>query len=154
MAASSTCAAFVVALKAALVTRFAGAPWDGTVRVDLVPTGDTSSIDAVTLIRETITGGQEYATFGNRRSDSYEIPGVIFTYSTGPDSDVAFQASWDRAALVLDELILQLRDTQTLVGDVMKKGEVTAISYQPQVKDEGGWVTKCEYTIEYGSIVS
>jgi hypothetical protein len=154
MAASSTCAAFVVALKAALVARFAGAPWNGGIRVDLIPTGDTTAIDAVTLIRAPITGGQEYITMGNRRQDSYEIPGVIFTYSTGPDSDVAFQTSWDRASLIVDELILQLRDNQTLAGDMSKKGQVTAISYEPLAKDEGGWVTRCEYTVEYGSIVS
>jgi hypothetical protein len=154
MAASSTCAAFVVALKAALVTRFAGAPWNGGVRVDLIPTGDTTAIDAVTLVRGPITGGQEYITMGNRRQDSYEIPGVIFTYSTGPDSDVAFQTSWDRAALIVDELILQLRDNQTLTGDVSRKGQVTAISYEPLAKEDGGWVTRCEYTVEYGSIVS
>lgn len=154
MAASSTCAAFVVALKAALTTRFAGAPWNGGVRVDLVPTGDTSAIDAVTMIRAPITGSQEYVTMGNRRQDSYQIPGVIFTYSTDPDTDVAFQTCWDRASLIVDEVILQLRDNQTLAGDVMQKGQVTAISYEPQVRDQGGWVTRCQYTIEYGLIVS
>jgi hypothetical protein len=155
MAASSTCAAFVVALKAALVTRFAGAPWNGSVRVDLIPTGDTSAIDAVTMIRGQITGGQEPATFGNRRQDSYEIPGVIFTYDTGADSDVAFQGSWDKAALILDEVVLQLRDNKTLADtDETKKGRVTSISYLPQVREQGGRVTRCEYTIEYGGIVS
>src|SRR6266498_3536910 len=152
--ASSTCAAFLVSLKTALVARFAAHGTLSAVRVDLVPTGDTSAIDAVTLIRGAITGSQEYATMANRRSDSYQIPGLIDTYATGPDSDITFQTAWDRNALILDELILQLRDTPPLAGDTMAKGLVTDIVYHAYVREQGGWVTRCEYTIEYGALVS
>jgi hypothetical protein len=154
MAASSTAAAFLVALKTALQARFAAHGTLSNVRVDLIPTGDTSAIDVVTLIRSTITGGQEWMTMGNRRQDSYQIPGVIFTYATGPDSDVTFQASWDKAALILDELILQLRDTPPLVGDTSQKAMVSTVTYEPLLREQGGWVTKCEFTVEYGTIVS
>lgn len=154
MAASSTAAAFLVALKTALQARFAAHLTLSGVRVDLVPTGDLSAIDSVVLIRAPITGGQEFFAMGNRRSDSYQIPGVLFTYATGPDTDVAFQTSWDKAALILDELILQLRDTPPLGGDTSMKASVTSIGYEPLVRETGGWVTKCEFTVEYGSIVN
>ncbi|SRR6266496_1990410 len=155
MAASSTAAAFVVALKAALVTRFAAGALS-SVLVELVLGGDNTEVDRVVLLRAPtpVAGGQEYVAMGNRREDAYKFMGAIQTYATDPNTDVAFQASWDRAALILDEIILQLRDNQTLAVDTVKKGMVTDISYRPFPSDKGGWVTRCEYTIEYGSIVS
>jgi len=154
LAASSTAAAFVVALKAALVARFAAHGTLSAVRVDLIPTGDTSQIDAVTLLRGPITGGQEFATFSKRRSDRYAIPGRIATYATGADSDLAFVESWDKAALILDEIILRLRDNQELAGDALEPNRVTEIEYEAMSSEKGGWVTRCDYTIEYGSVVA
>jgi hypothetical protein len=154
VAASSTPAAFITALKTALAARFAAHGTLSAVRVDIIPTGDTSAIDAVTLLRGPVVGGQEYAAMANRRQDAYEIPGVIFTYATGSDSDAAFQESWDRAALILDELILMLRDNQQLAGDALQKNRVTEVQYEAQVRDQGGWVTRCEYTIEYAALVA
>jgi len=152
--ASSTAPAFLAAFKAALTTRFAAHGTLSAVRVDLIPTGDTSAIDAVTLVRAPVRTNQSPVTFAKRRSDAAEIPGSIFTYSTGADSDVAWQASWDRAALILDEIILELRDTPPTVGDQAQPCLVTEITYEPQTRDQGGWVTRCDFTIEYGSIVA
>jgi hypothetical protein len=154
VAASSTPAAFITALKTALAARFAAHGTLSAVRVDIIPTGDTSSIDAVTLLRGPVVGGQEPGAFGKKRRDAYEIPGVIFTYDTGADSDVAFQASWDKAALILDELILLLRDNDQLTGDELGQNRVTDIQYEAQFRDQGGWVTRCEYTIEYAALVA
>ena len=153
MAASSTAAAFVVALKAALTQRFAAHGTLAAVQVSLKPTADSSQIDEVVLLAGTVTGVQEYAAMGNQRSDSYEIPGRLNTYATGM-TDAALQESWDKAALILDEVILQLRDTPTLTGNQLSKGRVTDIVYAHLPLDKGGWVTKCDYTIEYGSLVA
>ena len=154
MAASSTAAAFVVALKAALVARFAAHGTLSAVRVDLIPTADTSQIDAVTLLAGPITGGQQPGTFGKRRVDKYEIPGRIATYATGADSDAAFQESWEKASLILDEIVLRLRDNQELTGDALEPNRVTTIEYQAMFRDQGGWVTQCDYTIEYAALVA
>jgi len=156
MAASSTAAAFAVALKTALVTRFNGAPWNGTVQVDLVPTADTTTVDRVTLIRAPtgVEGYQQPATMGKRRVDTYRIQGRINTFANDPDTDVAFQASWDRAALILDEVVLQLRDNQTLSGDETQHNLVGEIRYMPAPDERGGWHTLCDYTLEYAQIVS
>lgn len=153
--ASTTAAAFVVSLRAALVARFAAHGTLSAVRVDLIPSGDTSQIDAVTLLRAPVIGAQEYAAMGNRRQDAYAVPGRIYTYATGADSDAAFQECWDRASAILDEIVLQLRDTAPLAGDSLGKPRVTDIEYEALAHpDKGGWVTRCDYTIEYAALVA
>lgn len=151
---STTAAAFLASLKTSLAARFAAHGTLSAVRVDLVLTGDTSIIDAVELLRGAVVGAQEYAAMANRRRDSYGIPGRIHTYATGTDSDVTFQESWDRATAILDEIILQLRDTPPLAGDSLGKPRVTDIEYRALPDADGGWVTRCDYTIEYAALVA
>src|SRR5215468_10303443 len=117
MPAQSTPAAFLLALRTQLITRYAAAsdPTLHTVQVDLVQTGDQSQVDRVLLAAGQIAGSQEYAQFGVRY-DQYRCPGQILAYEDGPDSDATFQAAMARAAQILDEIILELQTNRPQVG--------------------------------------
>jgi len=154
--ASSTASAFIVALRMALQARggLAGIP------VDLVAPADLSLADRVVLVRAKLEGTQEYAAIGHlRRNDGYLIPGLIRAIKqTGAagaqDGDSVFQAAMDRAAALLDEVILQLRDAPPAVGNQTILARVSNVAYLPFPADQGGWAVDCEFEIEYTARVS
>jgi hypothetical protein len=154
--ASSTASAFIVGLRTALQARggLTGIP------IDLVAPADLTLADRVVLVRAKIEGTQEYAALGRlRRHDAYLIPGLIRAIKqTGAagaqDSDSVFQAAMDRAAQLLDEVILQLRDAPPAVGNQTTFARVSAVAYLPFPADAGGWGVDCEYEIDYTARVS
>lgn len=154
--ASSTASAFVVGLRTALQGRagLSGIP------IDLAAPPDLSLVDRVVLVRTKIQGTQEYAALGRlRRNDGYLIPGLIRAIKqTGAagaqDSDSVFQAAMDRAAQLLDEVVLQLRDAPPAVGNQTLFARVNTVAYLPFPADQGGWAVDCEFEIEYTARVS
>src|SRR6266498_4094262 len=118
MAASSTTASFLIALKTQLAARFLAHATLSTIAVQYVAVPSTNpkdQLDIVILVADTIEGQQEYLTFGTRR-DSYRIPGSIEALGSGEDTDANFQSAMDRASLILDEVILELRDNKPQIG--------------------------------------
>jgi hypothetical protein len=156
VAASSTTAVFLVALKGQLVTRFANHATLSEVKVDYVAPVSTNPkdlLDIVVLVADTIEGQQEHLTFGTRK-DSYRIPAAIEAFGAGEDTDANFQTAMDRASLILDEVILELRDNKPVVGLTDLKALVTEISYTPFLVERGDWIVRCEFSIEYEAQVS
>lgn len=156
MPASSTTAAFLVALKGQLVTRFANHATLSAITVQYVAVPSTNpkdQLDIVILVADTIEGQQEHLTFGTRR-DSYRIPGSIEALGSGEDADVNFQAAMDRASLILDEVIGEIRTNKPTIGDVDLKALVTEIGYTPFSLERGNWIVRCEFSIEYEALVS
>jgi hypothetical protein len=156
MAASSTTAAFLIALKTQLAARYlAHATLSGiTVEYVAVPsTNPKDQLDIVVLVADTIEGQQEYLTFSTRK-DSYRIPGAVEALGSGEDTDANFQAAMDRASLILDEVILELRDNRPQVGSTDLRALVTEIGYTPFLVERGDWIVRCEFSIEYEAMVS
>jgi hypothetical protein len=149
--ASSTVATFLSTLR----TNLAARPGLSGVRVDLVPPKDQSQIEAILLMSGRIAGEQTYegAAMGRRR-DTYRIPAKIDTFASGADIEAAFQTGMDRAAAILDEVILELRDNKPVVGTAMLQALVTDIGYTALAPDDGGIVARCDFTIEYGAHVA
>ena len=134
--AQSTAPAFLAAFRASLAAR----PGLTNVGVDLVPTGDTSSVERIILITGRIEGEQERFAMNVRRD--------------GSDSDVAFQTAMNRAAAILDEVILALDDNKPQVGTTTLDGIVADISYMPYVEADGGWRCRCEFIVDYTATVT
>lgn len=156
MPASSTTAVFLIALKTQLVARFAAHATLSGITVEYVvqpSTNPKDQVDIVVLVADTIEGQQEYLTFGTRR-DSYRIPGAIEALGSGEDTDANFQSAMDRCSLILDEVILELKQNKPQVGDVALTALVTEIGYTPFLVERGDWIVRCEFAIEYEAIVS
>jgi hypothetical protein len=147
--AQSTAPSFLAAFR----TQLAARPGLAGVGVDLVPTGDTSSIERITLIRDRIEGTQEDLAM-NVRQDGYRVPGRIDTFAADPDTDVAFQTALNRAAAILDELILELDDNRPQVGITTLNGIVSDIGYTPFVEGDGGWRCRCDFVVDYSAAVT
>jgi hypothetical protein len=152
--ASSTLSAFLVGLKTALQAR----PGLNGVTVALTMPQDLGQGDLMWLVRAPVPGKQEYAAVGRlRRNDSYSIPGTIRAFKAGTGvaaTETQFQAAMDRAAAILDELVLQLRDAPPAVGNQTIRAAVTEIEYLPEPQDQGGWTCYCDFTVEYDARVS
>lgn len=147
--AQSTAPAFLAAFRASLAAR----PGLTNVGVDLVPTGDTSSVERIILITGRIEGEQERFAMNVRR-DGYRVPGQIDAFAADSDSDVAFQTAMNRAAAILDEVILALDDNKPQVGTTTLDGIVADISYMPYVEADGGWRCRCEFIVDYTATVT
>lgn len=152
MAVQSTPAVFALALRDQLNTRFAASALS-TVRVELVAAPDTSSTDVVTLITGPVEGEQTYAAM-KVRYDAYTLPGQIQTYATGANPDTTLQTAWARAALILDEIILELQQNPPQVGINTEETRVSEISYLPAPADQGGWFVRCSFQVEYRALVT
>lgn len=157
----TTAAAFIVALKSSLQTRFnADALFNGSsgaaVTVLLVEPADKSMNDHVVLVRDEMTGEQEYASIGRRRrDDEWRIPGFVQAYAADPSADVAFRAACDRASLILGEIEKQLRDSPPMVGDTLRSARVAEITLTPYVSpDKGGWFCRANFTTVHGARVA
>lgn len=144
----STAPAFALALKNQLANRYANNSSLSSVRVDLVPSGDQSLHDAIIIIAGRVSGEQSYASMGIRY-DEARLPGSIYAYSTGRDTDQTFQTAWVRAGLILDELAQELAHNPPPVGIGTEETHLEEISYTPLVAEQGGWVVRCDYTITY-----
>jgi hypothetical protein len=138
---------------AAFRTSLAARPGLAGVGVDLVPTGDTSSVERIILITSRIEGTQEHYAM-NVRQDGYRVPGQIETFASDSDTDVAFQTAINRAGAILDELILELDDNRPQVGVTTLDGIVSEIAYMPSVQSDGGWRCRCDFVIEYTAAVT
>jgi hypothetical protein len=153
---STTAFAFIVTLKAKLEAR----PGLADVGVHLILPPSLGAGEAVALVRDRILGEQAYAAMGRlRRADVNEVHGLVRAYRTAgaagaSDSDAVFLAAGERAAAILDEVILQLRDDPPLVGDQTIAARVSEVQYVPVIPDQGGWVVDCEFTIAYEARVS
>lgn len=157
MAASSTTAAFLAALKTRLVARYAAHATLNTIAVEYVVVPSTNpkdQLDIVVLVADTITGSQEYLSFGSNRRDAYRIPGSVEALGAGEDADANFQTAMDRASLILDEVILELRDNKPVVGTTDLRALVTDIGYTPFLVERGDWIVRCDFAIEYEAMVS
>ena len=152
MATSFTLGVFLSEFLTNLRARFAGISALSSVTVELVPTGDTTSIDVVTLISRRITGRQDRNAFGVR-SDYWTVPGTLLTYGTDPDASTAFQKSLDRAGLVMDEIQKEIRDTRPPVGLQTLDATLTLDGVTPILNDRGGWYCQTEFQIEYTGLV-
>jgi hypothetical protein len=156
VAASSTTAAFLVALKTQLVARYAAHGTLSEIKVEYwVPlsTNPKDTADTVVLVADTIEGQQEYLTYGTRK-DSYRIPGLIDALGSGEDTDANFQTAMDRCSLILEEVILELGANKPAVGLTNMKTLVTEIGYLPVFEERGDWIVRCEFAIEYEAQVS
>jgi hypothetical protein len=153
MASSSTVPVFLSALDTQLSVRFAGVPALATVKVEIVPTGDTTAVDVVTLLNGEVTGLQGRKAMG-LRSDGWRIPGLTTTYHTDPNASTAFQGAWDRCGLIMDEIEKELRDNRPQVGTSTFDGMVIDNNYRAFLADKGGWYCECNFFIEYEAIVS
>jgi hypothetical protein len=148
---SVTAPAFVVALRSQLLLRAGLAG----VKVYLVAPGDTTINDAIVLVRDRIIGGQAWGALGRRRrDDSFRVQSALEAYKTGTDTQVVFQAAMDRAAVLLDEVVLELRDNPPQVGDQTRKAIVSEVTFQPLVSEAGGWVCRCEFVIDVSARVT
>jgi hypothetical protein len=147
--AQSTAPAFLAAFRASLAAR----PGLANVGVDLVPTGDTSSVERIILVTGRIEGTQEHYAM-NVRQDGYRVPGQIDAFAADPDSDAAFQTAMTRAAAILDEVILELDDNQPQVGMTTLDGIVAEIYYMPIPATDGGWRCRCDFIVEYTAEVT
>jgi hypothetical protein len=156
VAASSTTAAFLIALKTQLAARYAAHATLSGIAVEYVvqpSTNPKDQLDIVVLVADTIEGQQEYLTFSTRK-DSYRIPGAVEALGSGEDTDANFQAAMDRCTLILDEVILELRDVKPVVGVTTMSALVTEIGYTPFLVERGDWIVRCEFAIEYEAMVS
>jgi hypothetical protein len=147
--AQSTIPAFLAAFRTSLAAR----PALANVTVDLVPGGDTSSLERIILIMGPINGGQTRFAM-NRRQDSYRIPGQLEAFAADPDTDVAFQAAFTRAGVILDEVIQELDDNRPSVGDGTLDATVADITYLPAPQETGGWKCHCGFVLEYSTVVT
>lgn len=151
-AVSNTAAAFATAFRTTLAARFAAHGTLSAIRVDLVRTADVSADDTVTLITGPVTGRQEYAGAAmGKRVDTYGFPAAIQAYAPVTDTDTAFQAAMDRASLILDEVIQELRDNKPSVATF--EAMVGSVTYDPFPNEKGGWTTVCRFTIDYRALV-
>jgi hypothetical protein len=152
MSVSSTAAAFVVSLRTKLQARSALSG----VNIYLVAPIDTDQTEFILLLRGRIVGSQDWAALGRlRREDEYSIPGVIRVRQTigAADEQTVFQAAMDRAATLLDEVVLQVRDSPPAVGDQTIEAHVAQIVYVPMVEPEA-WLVDCEFNVTYRARVS
>ena len=147
--AQTTAPSFLAAFR----TQLAARPGLAGVGVDLVPTGDTSSIERITLISGRIDGSQERLAMNVRR-DGYSVPGQIDTFAADPDTDVAFQAAINRAAAILDEVIQELDDNRPQVGITTLDGIISTVAYLPFVEADGGWRCRCDFVVDYTAAVT
>lgn len=151
MPPSVTAPAFIVALRTQLMAR----PALAAVKVYLVAPGDTTIADAIVLVRDRIIGGQAWAALGRRRrDDSFRVQSALEAYATGYDTQATFQAAIDRAAALLDEVVLELRDNPPQVGDQTRKAIVSEVTFQPLVVESGGWACRCEFVIDVAARVT
>jgi hypothetical protein len=149
VAVQSTAPSFLAAFRTSLANR---AGLSG-VRVDLVPTGDSSAIESIILVSGRIEGTQTRLAMGSRQ-DGYRVPGQINALGKGPDSDVAFQAALTRVGAILDEVIQELDDNPPQVGVTTLDGTVAEIGYLPLIHPDGGWVCRCDFVIDYTAEVA
>jgi hypothetical protein len=149
MAIQSTVAAFLTAFRTSLQAR----PGLSGVRVDLVPTADTTSRESIILVNGPIEGDQSRLAM-NMRQDAYRIPGQIDAFGADPDSDIAFAAAITRAGAILDELIQELDDNKPQVGVTTLDALTTSIRYTPLIHGDGGWVCRCDFVIDYRAEVT
>jgi hypothetical protein len=149
---SSTAAAFVVSLRTKLLAR---SGLSG-VNVYLVAPVDTDQAEFILLLRGRVSGEQDWAALGRlRREDSYSIPCLIRVRKTigTADEQTIFQSAMDRAAALLDEVVLQVRDSPPAVGDQTVEARVAEIVYVPLVEPEA-WLVDCEFNVAYRARVS
>ncbi len=151
----TTAAAFIVALKASLETRFAGIPAMQSVRLFIVQPDDISATESVVLVANEILGTQVYAAMGRRRrDDEWRIPGFVQTYGTDPNASEAFRKAIERAAVIIGEIEAQLRDSPPMVGDTLKGALLEEVSFQPFVSEKGGWICRGNFTTAHSARVA
>jgi hypothetical protein len=157
--ATTTVGVFLVALKTALAARYQGSSGLQTVKTFLVaPAEDEQKKgDLVVLVAGKIVEEDELATATRTRSRDQivKIPGVVQAYEVAREGgDAAFQKAMDRAALILDELVFQLRDAAPSVGRQTRSALVSKVVWTPIPVDDGGWAVRGDFVINYSTRVS
>jgi len=124
------------------------------VAVSLVPTGDTSSDDGITLVDGRVTGRQGRLAQGVR-TDVVSVPGSLRTYSAVPgDADTSFTQALQRAGLILDELERLVRDFKPSIGLQTLDALVTDNGLVAMIGENGGWHAQVTFTVEFTVLVT
>lgn len=146
----STVPTFLQAFRQGLQAR----PGLAGVDVSLVPTADTTSVEQIILVNGRIEGAQERFAMARVRQDGYRIPGQLDAFGADVDTDLAFQEAFSRAGAILAEIGQELEHNKPVVGTTTLEGLLAEIAYTPLVVDNGGWVCRCEFVIEYRATVT
>lgn len=105
---------------------------DGVTIFDYVPGASTDTNEHIILGSEPTSGLQEWAAIGqSRRDDRHTVPCEIAAWRAGAGRDPAIAAE-DRADAIFDEVVAQLTDWPTGVGD-----QITALTISAVGTDNG-----------------
>jgi hypothetical protein len=155
---ATTPGAFLAALKTQIQTRVNANGALAGVKVYLVPPPeDELASDFLVLVRDTVREGDRLATAQRTRArdETVTIPGIVQAHgATRRGGDDAFQAAMNKAGLILDELVLEMRDNPPQVGRQTRSAIVANVRWQPFPVDNGGWLVRGEYDLTYTSRVS
>lgn len=158
MATATTTGAFLAALKTTMAARMAGASGLEQVTVTLAPPApeEQPAGDLLYLVRAAVRTADRVATanMSRRRDEDVIVPGRVQGYAVSrTGGDDAFQAAFDRAEAILEQLIEQLRDAPPQVGQQTRSAIVRAITWTPIAVDKGGWIVVGDYDLHYTSRV-